>query len=629
MAIGFSSDDPIEAELARIQEVFRSGDHQLADQRTDELIRRHPERWDVQMAKGIVAGALGDAHQALGRLAEAVRMQPNNVEAHAWAAHYALQLGKFGEAEVFARGFCELAPREPKAHDFLARALRGQKRTQEALAAVDRALELSPNAIDVLVLKARLLDEWNLPALAIDLYRRALSLGPAPAAAVDLAIIHLKDGRPAEALGILQEASPLMSERQRPFALIARAYTLLDQAEQAEEYWSLAERQSDDRRTVVHLRARAEITMGRFKSAEALLTEELTRDPESVESFVLLARCRKILPGDQPLIERMEARLSAGDLASKEASDLNYAIGKAYDDVREFGRAIKRFDEANRIRYELFRETNEFDLGRARAYGDFHIKYFSEENLPGLKACGLDSSLPLFVVGMPRSGTTLTESILGAHSKVKPGGEQAFWTDRAVEIFRWSESPTDVNWPLVIQFASDYLDLVDPRDPEVQYAVDKNPSNFALSALLHCTFPNAKIVHLKRRAVDNVLSIWTTNLGATPTFTSDRHNLVFAYREHVRLLRHLKETLPDDRFQSYRYEDLTSRPSDTIPELLRFVGLEVEPACYAPEKTQRAVLTPSVYQVREPIHTGSQDRWSNYEPWLGPFAELLDETEFP
>ncbi len=622
-----SPQSSIEAELKLANEAYRAGDLDSAQVRIDGLLRLNPDRADVHMAKGMIVMAKGDQVQAREWLVSSLRIEPDNSEALAWAAFISLNMHRFEEAEGFARALTRIDPHNARAHYLLANALRALDRVEEALAAIDRSLAIEPDNTDGLVTKARLLKRWQMSGLAIELYRKALAIRPSPPAAVDLAQILLRESHPQEALDVLRGIERYMPESDRPHALIAQAHTEMRQFEEAGERWSLAQKFSRDPASLTQSRAKAEIAVGRFEIAQRLLMEAIEEGLAVPSSFFILTTARKMNREDMPLIGRMESMLTAGKLTAPQAADLNYGLGKSFDDLKEFERAIGYYDEANRISYELHPRRRSFSREEAQAYTDFQIAFFTADRIHALSGQGLESTLPLFVVGMIRSGTTLTESILSAHSKVKAGGEQSFWIERAIEFLYRDSGALQLDHDLVMRFAQDYVALIDPKQEDVRYVVDKNPGNFDLAAMLHCAYPNAKFIHLKRHPVDNLLSMWMTPVSGNVKYASNRDNLVFTYREYLRLCRHLKEVLPEDRFATFRYEDLTSRPEETIPAMLAHLGLEPEPACFAPEQNPRAVLTPSVHQVRQPIHRASQERWKSYEPWLGSFAEMFEETE--
>jgi len=567
--------------------------------------------------------AKGDQAGALASFAAALDIAPRDPETLAWAAFTSLNLSQFEGAERYARRLTEIAPKNHQGFYLLASALRALDRIPEGLAAIDKALALNPKDTESIVAKARLLKAWRMPGLAIDLYRQALAIRPSAPAAIDLAKILIKESHPEAALDVLKSVEAAIPPDLRPHAVAAEALTLLHRYDEAEPKWSAALKQGQAV-SVSQTRARAEIAAGRFEVAEEILGDLIAKGQDAPTSFQILSTSRKMKADDLPLIDRMNALRDDTGLSPSQRIELNYALGKSFDDLKEYERAMGRFDEANRICRESYPHRREFDRERARAFTDFLIDYFTESKIKALAANGLSSSLPLFVVGMMRSGTTLTESVLSAHSQVADGGEQAFWTERGIEFMYNDREVFRYDHRQAMQTGQEYLKFVDPKRDGIRYVVDKNPANIDLAAIIHAVLPNAKIVHLNRHPVDNLLSLWMTPMSPNVGYLSDRENLVFAYREYTRLWKHWQNVLPSDRFATYRYEDLTSAPEETIASMLSFLDLEPEPACFAPEKNTRSVLTPSVHQVRQPIHRGSQARWKNYESWLGPFAEVLE-----
>ncbi len=618
------SQGSIETELKLANAAYRAGDLGLATSRVDKLLKEHPNRADVQLAKGIIEIAKGNQVDGANAILLSLQLEPTNPEALSWAAFTSLNLRNFPRAEEFARRFVEVDSQNPRAHYLLANALRALDRIDEALKAIDRSLELSPDDTDSLVTKARLLRQGSLPGLAVEVYRKALAIRPTPPAAVDLARILLNESHPQEALDVLNQVAPLLRIEMRPHALIAQACTALRHFDAAEAHWRLAETYTNDSVGVIQSRATAEIAVGRFEIAEGLLRNLIEKRAGIDASFCILTTARKMTPDELPLIQQMEAVSQSGSLTGISLANLDYALGKSFDDLRDFEKAMWHYDRANAVCLESYPRRKIFDRMAVRRLTDFQIAFFTNDRIQELADFGLASTLPLFVVGMMRSGTTLTESILGAHSKVKPGGEQSFWQERSIELFFEGVNGLEYDQDLASQFAGEYLKLLDPKVDQIRHVVDKNPSNFDLASMLHCLYPNAKFVHLKRHPVDNLLSLWMTPMSGNVGYASDKENLLFAYREYLRLWTHLQTVIPNDRFATFAYEDLTSKPDETIGAMLNFLGLEPESACFSPETSQRTVLTPSVHQVRQPIHSRSQARWKNYEPWLGAFAEMLD-----
>lgn len=618
--------DFIQTEIGLAQEAYQSGNLDAAEARVNKLYEQHPIRADVLSARAMMQMGRGRQDLALETFSASLAIDPDQGEILAWAAFASLNLGRFQEAEAHSKRLAKLMPGNPKAHYLLANALRGQDRIREALEAIDRSLEIKADDVDSLVTKARLLQAWQMPALAFEIYSQAMAIRPTTAAGMELARILLRDSHPEAALDVLKSIESQIPLPERPHALTAEAFTIMHRFDEADERWALAKRHSRNPASIAQRQALMEIAAGRFEVAEKLLFELIEGHQDVTTAFSILTTGRKIRAEDRPLVERM-ADLPNEDLSPIQRIELNYALGKSFDDLKDFGRAIPYFDEANRVCLEFYRPRREYDREAAKAFTDFLIEISTPERLLAMESKGLESDLPLFIVGMMRSGTTLTESILSSHSEVEGVGEQAFWTERAIEFIYTKSGSLRYDNNLVMQFAKDYLKVMEPRYSGTRHVIDKNPANIEMAATLHGVFPNSKIVHLKRNPVDNLLSLWMTPMSANVRYASNRDNLVFTYREYLRLWRHWQDVLPADRFATFRYEDLTSEPDTTIGEMLDFLELEHEEACFSPEKNARSVLTPSVYQVRQPIHKGSQARWKNYEPWLGSFSEMLDEQD--
>ena len=414
-----------------------------------------------------------------------------------------------------------------------------------------------------------------------------------------------------------------MSERDRPHSLIAESLTLLGRFEEADLRWSLAKRFSPRPAGVDRTRANTEMAAGRFAVAEKLLRELLDRGLDEPDAFTLFVKTRRMRNDDLPLITRMCSKRHRAELSLFQQSQLCYALGKAFDDLRDYQQAIGYFDEANKVCLQMYPQRRNYDPETGHRFTDFLIDTFSADRINASSNRESNSELPLFVFGMMRSGTTLTASVLTSHSLVAGGSEQSFWSERGIELFHSDAAGFHYDSSLVRRFAREYLTVVQ-RQGQAHYVVDKNPSNFELAGVLAGAYPRAKMMQLKRHPVDNLLSLWMTPVSGNVSYMSQRGNLVAAYREYLRLWVHWEKVLPPEQFQTFNYEDLVIRPGETIQKMLGFLGLQPEPACFAPECNERIVLTPSVFQARQPINTGSVERWRSYEPWLAEFASLIE-----
>ncbi len=235
---------------------------------------------------------------------------------------------------------------------------------------------------------------------------------------------------------------------------------------------------------------------------------------------------------------------------------------------------------------------------------------------------GIDDERPVLILGMPRSGTTLIEQILSSHPRVAAGGELGFWGEHGAPLL--AHDTGAITPDRLRELAGQYRTLLRGISADALRVTDKNPFNFLYIGLLRMAFPGAFVVHCRRHPVDNCLSIYATNFFAHDiAFMGNREDLVFYYRGYARLMQHWREALPPERFLEVDYEAMVSDREAETRRLVAFCGLEWDEACLRPERNPRNITTASRWQVRQPVYRSSLERWRNYQPWLGPFAELL------
>jgi hypothetical protein len=232
---------------------------------------------------------------------------------------------------------------------------------------------------------------------------------------------------------------------------------------------------------------------------------------------------------------------------------------------------------------------------------------------------GGSDETPILVLGMPRSGTTLTERIVSSHRSVAGGGELAFWNLKGAV---WVDADAGSLAGAAEEIRADYLRVLRGIGPDALRVTDKMTFNFLWIGLVHLLFPSARFIHCRRNAIDTCLSIYTRQFGDNWLFASDRGDLAFYYRQYLRLMEHWRAVIPSNRLLEVDYEDTTDAPEETARNLVAFCGLEWDPACLRPESNPDAVKTASRWQARQPIYRSSVERWRNYEPWLGELREL-------
>jgi hypothetical protein len=222
---------------------------------------------------------------------------------------------------------------------------------------------------------------------------------------------------------------------------------------------------------------------------------------------------------------------------------------------------------------------------------------------------------------MIRSGTSLVEQILSAHPAVVGAGELLYWFQNAPALV--SRTAGSINPQTLGETQSGYRDLLRGIGPDARRVTDKMPHNYMFVGEIHAAFPKVRFIHCRRHPVDNCLSIYMTPYQAPLDFAHDKGNITFVYREYQRLVAHWQSVIPADRWLDVDYEELVADPEPTTRQMVEFMGLPWDDACLRPEDNERAVKTPSMWQVRQPVYRTSTERWRKYEPWLGEFRELL------
>jgi tetratricopeptide (TPR) repeat protein len=358
---------------------------------------------------------------------------------------------------------------------------------------------------------------------------------------------------------------------------------------------------------------------GAFDEAAAALERSLAINPHQGGAWYDLVRNRRLVEADRPLIARMLAA-GRGVTVGTDIAKLHLAIGKAYDDLGEPGQAVRHFAESNRVKALVAK----FDRAGLSGHVDALTARFKPDFLAAHAPRGDPSRLPVMIVGLPRSGTTLLEQILSCHPAVAGAGELGFWLQR--DGLLHAATTPEVVADLQSRTARAALDGLAAMAPGAERVIDKNPFNFLRAGLVHLVFPKAVILHCRRHPIDTCISISSTFFEPRAEFPALPSDLVFYYREYLRLTDHWRAVMPPDRFIDVDYEALIADPEAVVRPLVAALGLEWDDACLRPEQNPRAVKTSSRWQVRQPIHRGAVERWRRYEPWLGELRALAPDS---
>lgn len=337
------------------------------------------------------------------------------------------------------------------------------------------------------------------------------------------------------------------------------------------------------------------------------------------------------LSTDDKLKTQAESLASRDDLSAADAINAGFAHARILDQAGEYAEAFKHFQRSNKVALDdLAKHGITYEPERIEQRVDQTL----EDHPAGSFKTLLDplpiDLLPIFVVGLPRSGTTLLEQILAAHPDVQAGGEliiarecEQRFRDQRREAGRTGpvDPSNETDAGMLEEARERYVDAIFERDLDGPWIVDKLPANFEIAGFLRLMFPNAPIIHSVRDARATGFSLYTANFGAHEPYYHSLEHLAHYCRQYQRLMEHWRKVVPGP-FVDIRYEDLVRDPDNQIPALLQSVGLSPHPDCLAFYDHRRPILTASHAQVRRPVYTSAIEHWRHYEPWLGPLMEL-------
>ena len=528
-----------------------------------------------------------NAPQELLALIAASRADPFNAAIHNEIGLFQLRVGNPAEAEKAFRRCTDLAPNLAGGWHHLALAYQRQGKYTQAIEAYKRRLTIEPQ-IDAYEFTGRLLLAVGDKAAAIPFFEQGYEL------------------EPTSAKGLMLRARVQVETEDFEGAEVTLEQVIREDPSHFPAYEMLGIRYQES---------------GKFLEAIACFDKAIEFQPLGPMPHYRRLMARKAVPEDLPQMEHLEQLIERRTFNREGTRYLHYGLGKAFDDLKRYDLAIRHFDEANRISREtLHAQGREVDLGKVRRDYQRVASVFTEEAMQRLD--GDPSELPVFIVGMMRSGTTLVERIIASHSEAAAGGELSFWSENGWPILQRDDPlPTKLEEE---ELASMYLKELAKYGLAAKRVTDKMPPNYVMLGYIRSVFPNARIIHCRRNPVDTCLSIYMTpnHIG------NEKAEIVEMYMEYLKLMAHWRKMIGPDRMLEVDYEELVANPEPMARKLIEFVGLRWEDRCLAPEVSPGVVRTPSLWQVRQPVYRSSMNRWMHYEPWLGAFAKLKTDLSF-
>jgi tetratricopeptide (TPR) repeat protein len=529
---------------------------------------------------------LGFAAQAEELWNAALKLKPDYAEVYSNLANLLLDQGEYDRAEASARRAIDLSPRLADAYVNLAATHTARHAHASAVTIIDALLAFAPRHARALAARALALKELDRLDEALEAAKRAALAAP-------------ESPEPHNALGQVYQA---MSAFEPALAAYERAAALPGPAQQ----------------DAIANRGSLYMEVGRNEEALHAMEEAAKAFPNSPGVLFNQTELRRFKPGD-PLIAKMQALIAREGITLSDRATLHFGLGKAFLDLGDSEAAFRHYDEGNRLK----RSTFAYDPDQNERWMAGIAEVFTPALLAKKANAGARSSLPVFVVGMPRSGTTLIEQVLGSHPFVSAAGELKRLQGLVDALPNYPACVADLSAAELKALGEAYLAYAAPLAAGRWHVVDKMPSNFLVCGMIRLILPDARIIHCRRDAVDTCLSCYTKLFAGEQPFAYDQTELGRFHRAYQALMAHWRATLPASHFLEVDYEAVVDDLEREARHMLDFLRLPWNETVLRFHEMERPVRTASVNQVRQPIYRTSAGRWRKHAEQLQPLLMAL------
>jgi tetratricopeptide (TPR) repeat protein len=567
----------------------------------------------------------GLAKDALPVFQTYCQQNPNDAEAYYLLGSCHGMLGQYSQAIKVLQQCLKLQPDAPQTYFALGGAYKMTGELEKAIAQFRKATELNPAMVDA---KIALADSLGITGDMNEARKHYLMvLENMPDSAVPhagLGALSEQMSQHEEALKHFQKASKCAPKSPQYLCSIAGSLIALGRWKEARGSYRKALKCKPQYSDALGGLARIHDMNGEYEKVAKLIQPLLEKKHYSISAaMAFLGVCKHLKRCEEAVIYAEDVLANRHDIPPRSMQNLYMAIARTLDHLERYDDAFIHFKTGNTIIPLLY------DAVGHQVTIDNLIEVFSRATLLSLPRSNIDTVRPIFIVGMPRSGTSLSEQILASHPEVEAGGELTELGDimslLPVELGsneKWPKCIYDINLDKQDKLANRYLDKLNSISTTVQFITDKMPHNFYLLGLIELLFPQARVIHCQRDPMDTCLSIYFQSFLDAHTYARDLFSLGTHYHQYQRLMEHWQNTLSLP-ILNLQYEGLVSQPEKTVRELLEFCGLEWNEQCLQFHRSERKVNTASYDQVRQPLYTRSVQRWRHYERYLGELKEGL------
>lgn len=603
----------------------RAGDLDAALRHYDKALVIRPDYAEVHNNRGNTLNRMGRSRDAIASFHAAIKANPTYGEAHNNLGSALHGAGQLEQAIASYAKALELKPDYAEAHNNLGNALTDDGKPEEALASFDRALQHNPGLAEAYNNIGNVLRSLGRYSEARQNFDQAIRIRPDYAQAHSGLGNTLNDqGLHQQAVQCIRKALHLNPHAAATHSDLGNALSDVGLHEEALASYRAAINIDPDFAEVHNNLGNALCEFGDYEEAIASYERALSIKPEFAEAHNNLSKNKKYRI-DDPQFGVMLERAASADVSDNELMYLSFALGKAYEDVDEIDKSFEFLSQGNRLRkkesgYDIRSDQEQFALIRSLFDGDISSLASSDSEFISRKQ-------PIFIVGMPRSGTTLAEQILASHSQVFGAGELQAMSRMLLALLHKAAATGDqkLRAEVLADLGSRYLEELEALGGDEAFVTDKMPTNFKWLGFILTAMPAAKIVNLQR---DPVASCWSMfkMLFSGNAYTNDLSDLAEYYHLYDDLMNFWRQKFPD-RIYDMNYEKLTENQESETRKLLEYCGLPWDEQCLEFHKTKRRIHTASDHQVRRKMYTGSSTVWRKYEKHLEPMLAGLKRKE--
>ena len=609
--------------LANARRLLRT-DPALAQAQALEILKIEPRHAGGFLTLGLARASLGQHREAAAALRRAAELDPASSAAWRALGDQLTILDDSAGADAAYAHSIKASVTDPRLQEAARALIDGKLAVAEAL--LRTHLKAQPTDVAAIRMLAEVGARLGRFEDAEKLLARCLQLAPSfLAARHNCALVLHRQSKAAQALqqiDLLLEADPHNPSYR---FLRATALTRVGEYDAAIAiYEDILREHPDNARGWLSL-GHARKTAGRTQASIEAYARSIETAPNFGEAYWSLANMKTYRFAETE-VRAMQAQLQRADLAEEDRFHLHYTLGKAFEDARDYARSFEHYSAGARLR----RAGLAYDADETTRMTDEHIGFFTRDLFAARAGQGAPAPDPIFIVGLPRSGSTLLEQMLASHSQVEGTMELPDILMLAKRIgagkVRGGAYPAALaamNGAELRALGEEYLAATRVhRKRGAPFFIDKMPNNFQHVGLIHLILPNAKIIDARRRPMATCFSAFKQHFARGQSFSYDLTDLGRYYADYVRLMAHYDDVLPG-RVCRVRYEDMVAQPEAELRRLLGYCGLPFEQGCLDFHANSRAVRTASSEQVRQPIYADAVAHWRNYEQWLSPLKAAL------